>query len=86
MPEYIRNTLKCFNQDHPTRVQHLPHQHILIVYGAAVQFFKDKDNEPESSKEDKLFVQQVLGTFLNYARAVDSTMLVALSALAAEQA
>ena len=30
--------------------------------------------------------QQVTGTFLYYARAVDSTMLVALSALASEQA
>ena len=37
-------------------------------------------------KDDKKFVQQVTGTFLYYARAVDSTMLVALIALASEQA
>ena len=38
------------------------------------------------SKEKKEYIQQVLGTFLYYARAVDSTMLVALSAIASEQA
>ena len=37
-------------------------------------------------KDDKKFVQQVTGTFLYYTRAVDSTMLVALSALASKQA
>ena len=37
-------------------------------------------------KDDKKFAQLVTGTFLYCARAVDSTMLVALSALASEQA
>ena len=37
-------------------------------------------------KDGKKFVQQVTGTFQYYARAVDSTMLVALSALKSEQA
>ena len=37
-------------------------------------------------KENKKIVQQVTDTFLYYARAVYSTMLVALSALASEQA
>ena len=34
----------------------------------------------------KKYVQQVLGTFLYYARAVDITMLVSLSTIASEQA
>ena len=37
-------------------------------------------------KEGKKYIQQVLGTFLYYARAVDPTMLVAFSAIASEQA
>ena len=37
-------------------------------------------------KDDKQIVQQVTGIFLYYSRAVDSTILVALSALASEQA
>ena len=34
----------------------------------------------------KKYIQQVLGTFLYYARAIDPTMLVALSVIASEQA
>ena len=37
-------------------------------------------------KENKKYIQQVLGTLLYYARAVDPTMLVALSAITSEQA
>ena len=37
-------------------------------------------------KENKKYIHQVLRTFLYYARAVDRTILVALSAIASEQA
>ena len=42
--------------------------------------------EPEVSGDTKKYIQQVLGTFLYYARAVDSTMMVALSAITSEHA
>ena len=63
-----------------------PHAHAPIKYGSKTQFSKGPDESPEVGKEEQKFVQQVLGTFLYYAWAVDSTMLVALSALASEQA
>ena len=52
------------------------------------QFFfaETESNEPVLGKESKKYIQQVLGTFLYYACAVDPTMLVALSAIASEQA
>ena len=65
---------------------HQPHVHTPPTYGAKTQYAKEELDEPELNKNDKTFVQQVLGTFLYYARAVDSTMLVALSAIASEQA
>ena len=37
-------------------------------------------------KGTKKYIQQVLGTFLYYARSVDPTMLIALSAITSEQA
>ena len=43
------------------------------------------DESPLLDKNDKRFVQEVTGTFLFYARAVDATMLTALSSLASEQ-
>ena len=41
---------------------------------------------PKLGPTDKLFIQQVTGICLNYARAVDAMMMVALSAIALEQA
>jgi hypothetical protein len=38
------------------------------------------------NKEDKKLIQEIVGTFLFYARAVDATMLTALSLLASKQA
>ena len=54
-------------------------------YGAKVQYAKAVDNPPPLSKEGKKFVMQVTGTFLFYARAIDSSMLPTLSSLASEQ-
>ena len=45
-----------------------------------------EDESEELSKDEKKFVQQVVGTFLYYGRAVDGTMLTALSAIASTQA
>ena len=55
------------------------------MYGRKIQYAKKLDESPKLGPEDKRFIQQVTGTFLYYARAVDSTMLVALSAKAAQQ-
>ena len=86
MPEYISSALKRFKHDRPDKVQHQPHAHTPPSYGAKVQYAKEESDEPELDNDKKKFIQQVLGTFLYYARAVDSTMLVALSAIASEQA
>ena len=55
-------------------------------YGAKVQYAPDDDTSRLATKEEKTFVQQVVGTFLYYGRVVDSTMLTALSVIASEQA
>ncbi len=44
------------------------------------------DTSKVLSKEDKKYIQQVIGTLLYYGRAVDATILVALSSLASAQA
>jgi hypothetical protein len=41
---------------------------------------------PAASKDDKKYIRQVVGVLLYYARAVDPTLLVALSTLASAQA
>ena len=54
-------------------------------YGAKTQYAEPEDMSPALGDKDKRFVQEVTGTFLFYARAVDGTMLTALNSLAVEQ-
>ena len=74
-----------FKHRTPKRKQDQPYQHVIPNYGAKIQYAVVPDGTALLDKDDKKFVQQVTGTFLYYARAVDSTMMVALIALASKQ-
>ena len=67
------------------KVRDQPHRHETIVYEGKVQYAKQEDTSPKLNKDQKKIVQQVTGTFLYYARCVDSYMLMALSSIASEQ-
>jgi hypothetical protein len=86
MPLYLENALKRFQ--HPPLVvpQDQPHPHVKKQYVAKVQHAKPPDDSPPLDKAGKKFIQEVTGVFLYLARAVDSTMLTPLSALASKQA
>jgi hypothetical protein len=58
----------------PTIYPHNPKQ-----YGLKAQYVEDEDKSALLGKQNKKFIQEVTGTFLFYARAVDTTMLTALS-------
>ena len=85
MPGYVQDALQKFKHDPPQRQQDQPYPHNPPEYGEKVKYAKGEDNPPLLAKTDKKFVQQVTGVFLFYARAVDSTMLTALSAIVSEQ-
>ena len=51
-----------------------------------MQYATKSDGAPLLDKDGKRFIQKVCGKFLYYGRAVDSTILVAISAIAAQQA
>jgi hypothetical protein len=86
MPGYIQQALHKFQHPHPTRPQHSPHQHKEIKYGALSQLTDPSDDSPLLPKEGIKRLQQIVGTLLYYARAVDSIMLVALGDLSSAQA
>ena len=86
IPGYVESALIRFQHPKPIKPQHQPHPSAPIKYGAKAQYAEPEDNSPLLSKDDKRFVQEVTGTFLFYARAVDPTMLVALGSIATEQA
>ena len=86
IPGYVDAALKRFNHQRPAKPQYQPYPCQPIKYGAKTQFAEDEDTSPKLNKEDTKYIQEVTGTFLFYARAVDPTMLTALGSLATEQA
>ena len=86
MLTYVADSLKQFHHQQPPKPQDQPYLHIKPIYGAKVQYVADADTSPSLNKSDKKFIQEVSGTFLYYARAVDATMLAALISIATQQA
>ena len=68
------------------KIQNSPHPHNIPTYGAKVQYAEQSDESPKLDKAGIKYVQQVAGTLLYYGRAVDPTILPALSLIASEQA
>jgi hypothetical protein len=86
MTGYIDKALEQFDHKAPSTPQNSPYPHTKPQYGAKVQYATDADATLVLGKEEKKFIQQVTGTLLYYARAVDSTLLTPLSTIASQQA
>jgi len=86
MPGYLPKALTRFKHPIPSTLQDQPYPHIKPNHGAKTQHTASEDTSPPLDKEGKLFIQEVCGTFLFYARAIDGGILPALSALALQQA
>jgi hypothetical protein len=85
MPGYINEALHRFQHPTPSSPEDSPHAWLAPTYGAPVQLAPLADASPKLDKDGILRLQQVIGTLLYYARAVDGTMLVALGTLASAQ-
>jgi hypothetical protein len=70
----------------PSKVQNSPHQHVKVKYGAKKQYDDEEVESPSLTNKKAKFIQAASGTLLYYARAVDPTILTALSSIATEQA
>ncbi len=80
MPGYADKTCLRFNHPTPARPQHSPYKSTPIQYGAKVQRVA-QDTTPPLNKDEIKRVQEIVGTLLYYGRAVDPTLLAALSTL-----
>jgi hypothetical protein len=85
MPGYIEKALLRFQHSAPRKREHSPHRYIEPQYGAPIQYTDPVDTSQPLTPTEIKKLMEVIGTFLYYARAVDNTMLVALSTLAAAQ-
>jgi hypothetical protein len=85
MPGYIKSALHKYQHAAPARPEHAPHTWNPPIYGAKTQFVNDKKSSPVLSDKDVNKLQQLTGTLLYYARAVDPTLIMPISVLASEQ-
>ena len=85
MPRYIPKLLQRFEHK-KTIEQNSPHPAQPRKYGIDAHDPLPDDNTAKLDEPRKRRVQQIVGSLLYYARAVDNTILVALNSLAIEQA
>jgi hypothetical protein len=83
MPGYVAKALNQFQHPPPGKPEHSPHSWTAPTCGAITQLSALGDMSPTLATSEKLCLQEIIGTLLYYARAVDCTMLAALGSLAA---
>ena len=84
MPDYLKEAPHKFQHPKPPCPQNSSHAWKAPTYGAKIQYADDADHSPLFPQKSIYLVQQIVGTLLYYAIAVDPTMLVALVALSSQ--
>ncbi len=86
MPGYIDNLLIKFKHPRPHKPRLSPYECLPISYGAKTHLTPESNTSELLNDARKHRIQEIVGSLLYYARAVDNKLLVALSAIAARQA
>ena len=81
MPGKVEAGLQRFEHKKPKQPIHAPSKYTAPQYGLKKQV-KKVDNTPPMDKEDRKKLEQVVGYFLYYERAIDPTMAHKLNVLA----
>ena len=84
MNNYVRKQMLRYQHSKPSSPQWAPHQWTVPSYGSKIQFAHEDSTLPLDDKDKKL-VQSIAGAFLYYGRAVDPTILPALTDIASAQ-
>ena len=86
MPGYVEQALHKFQHPTPKKPQDSPYPAMVKQYGVKVQLTDPIDTSACLPTHEIKRHQQIIGTFLFYGRAVDPTLLTALSELSSAQA
>ena len=86
MPHYVKQHIKQYGHKLLNKPQHTPLRPAPRKYEASAQEPEPPYTSSPLDAKDKKFVERVVGSFLYYGRAVDPTILHALSTIASEQA
>ena len=82
---FVKKTLTKLNFTKSTKNQYAPHKWTVPIYGHNRQFAPSEDTSTPLDKHGIKRVQQVVGSFLYYARAIDNTIATALNEIALKQ-
>jgi hypothetical protein len=85
MPAYVQKQLAQYAHPTPNKPQYCPYTPNPITFGSKSQEAAPIDDSPPLDEADKKRIQQIVRSFLYYARAVDPTILMALSDIASQQ-
>ncbi len=85
IPIYAIKNLTRYNHPAPVKPQYCPYTPNSITYGRDNQATTPSNTSPLLDAAGKKRIQQIVGSFLYYAQAVNPTILMALSAIAAQQ-
>ena len=85
MPNYILKILKRLCHPTPSTPQYSPHEHFPVIFGGkgTRQYATAPDLSPPLPSPT--YIQQVVGSLLYYARALDNTILPALNDISTQQ-
>jgi hypothetical protein len=86
MVKYAMKQFTKYGHVAPLKPQHCPYLPNPIKYGKDNQAPSPLDKSPLLDEAGKKRVQQIVGSFLYYAQAVDPTILMALSEISSQQA
>ena len=86
MKSYVKDLLLSLNWPMPKKSQQSPFTATPIAYGQKTQFTPDKDTMAPLSPECLKRFQNIIGSLLYHAQAVNKKLLVALIAISARQA
>ena len=85
IPDYVKASLSEFSHPNPKKRKHIPHVYQNPNYGAKVQLTNPETTANSLNKSGINKIQRVVRKLLYYARAVDGTILAALSPITSEK-
>jgi hypothetical protein len=85
MPGNVAKALECFQHTPHRRAEHSPYAWSKPIYSTHPQLTSPVDDTSLLPQSALTRIQEITGTLLLYARAIDCTMLVALGTLASNQ-
>jgi hypothetical protein len=85
MHVYIKAALHKYQHPNLAHADHAPHEWNPPVYSAKTRYIEETEDSPYLSPKDVSRLQQLCGTILYYARALNPNIVMSVNVLSSEQ-